>query len=49
MLSVTAMLTVQTQLETTIAAVGLDMREMGLHVQVNIVGEIHSGTNEIVY
>ena len=33
--SVTAMLTVLTQLETTTATVGLDMKEMVSHVQVD--------------
>ena len=35
MLSVTAMLTAATQLETTTAAAELDLREMDLHAQVH--------------
>ena len=51
MLSVTAMLTALTQLDTTTALAELDMREMVSHVQVdNIVLEkfIHSGMNATV-
>ena len=39
MLSVTAMLTVLTQLDTTTALAELDMKEMVSHVQVDIVLE----------